>query len=135
MMRAASALKTASSAWRTCEDSMMSIDKLTKQQFYDAAGPVVSVEWYLMDCDLPELNWARMRVYANGFADACWEDGGIVYGFIQSNFAGFFLNEDEYRRLSTMDADDEQEFGIRLAEITPPTWSDDVEWFEYLGTY
>jgi hypothetical protein len=114
---------------------VMPAQRLTKEQFYAAAGPIALVEWWLHECDLPALTWARMRVFANESADVCWEEGGKVYGFDRPEFAGFFLSEDEYRRLSTWDAEDEKEFGVRLADLIPPTWSDAAAGFEYLGTY
>jgi len=108
---------------------------MTKNDFY-AGQRIISVEWWLHDCDLPALTWARLRVFDDGTADANWEDGGILYAFDEPRFAGHFLAEDEYRRLSGMDADDEQQHGIRFSEIRPPAWSDSPDQgFKYLGMY
>ena len=107
----------------------------TDRQFYSAAGPVARVEWRLHESDLPSPRWARMRVFANGTADVCWGDGGTLYGFDQPEFAGSFLSEDEYCRLSMLDAEDEKQFGVRLSDLIPPIWSDAGSGFEYLGTY
>src|SRR5262245_35465149 len=96
---------------------------MTKAEFY-RGKQVASTEWWLHDCDLPGFTWARLRVFADGMADACWEDGGTLYGFDEARFAGYFLSEDEYRRIADMDAEDEREYGIRFTEVSPPTWLD-----------
>lgn len=108
---------------------------MTKSKFY-RSKQVVAVEWWLHECPLPELMWARLRVFNDGTADACWEDGGILYGFDEARFAGYFFSEDEYRRLSAMDAEDDLEYGMSFGEIVPPTWTDRPEQqFKYLGDY
>jgi hypothetical protein len=108
---------------------------MTKDSFY-RGKQVVTIEWWVSDCDLPRLVWARLRVFGDGTADACCEEGGTLFGFNEQPFAGYFLAEDEYRRFACMDEDDEREYGIRLAEIRPPSWSDRPDQpFEYLGTY
>jgi hypothetical protein len=97
---------------------------------------VVSVEWWLDECAFPSLVWARLRVYSDGSADACWDEGTTLYGFTSRQFASYFLSEDEYTRLDTLDDDDAREFGLALSAIVPPVWSDPEEQpFEYLGTY
>ena len=108
---------------------------MKKVEFYQSKQ-VVSVERWLHDCDLPALTWARLRVFTDGTADACWADGGTLYGFDEQRFADYFLAKDENRRLACMDEDDELEYGIRLADVRPPFWSDRLDQaFEYLGTF
>jgi len=69
----------------------------------------------------------------DGTADACWSEGTTLYGFSAPEFAGYFLAEDEYRRLNPADS---AEFGSDLAAVAPPTWKDTTaQLFEYLGTY
>jgi hypothetical protein len=94
------------------------------------------VEWWLHDCDLPSLTWARLRVFNDGTADACWADRAKLYGFAAREFAGYFLAEDEYLRFSGLDKSDALDRGVDLASIEPPVWTDSPEQpFEYLGTY
>jgi len=108
---------------------------VTKQDFY-AGKRIASVEWWLAHCNLPEIVWARLRVFDDGTADACRDEGGTLYGFDEELYAGYFLGEDEYIPFSSMDAEHEQEFGIVLDEIQMPSWSDRIDQaFTYLGTY
>lgn len=91
----------------------------------------------MSDCDLPALVWARLRIFSDGSADACWENGGKLYGFDDPCYAGYFLSEDEYRRLAGFDADDEREYGIPFTELPVlPLWIDSAQQaFKYFGTY
>ncbi len=108
---------------------------MTKEEFY-RNKTITSIDWWLDDCALPKLVWVRRRVFSDGTADACWEEGGTLYGFDESRFAGYFLSEDEYRRLSSFDSEDECEFGLRLSEIEPPVFVDQEDQaFRYLGVY
>jgi hypothetical protein len=108
---------------------------VTRDQFYSGKS-VILTEWWLHDCDLPALTWARLRVFDDGTSDASWEEGGTLYGFDSQEYAGLFLAEDEYIRFDRMDAEDEREHGLRLSDIAPPTWADrPAQPFEYLGTY
>ncbi len=94
------------------------------------------MEWWLHDCDLPALRWARLRVFTDGSADACWEEAGTLFGFDQHEFAAFYLSEDEYGRLAGKHQEDDQEHGIRFAELTPPVWLDQPgQIFKYIGKY
>jgi hypothetical protein len=111
------------------------IDVMTKDEFYNGKT-VAKLDWYLSECDLPHLVWARRRTFIDGTADACFEEGGKLFGFEHSDFASFILSEDEYRQFDGLDADDETEFGIILSEITAPDWEDrSGQDFEYLGRY
>lgn len=108
---------------------------MTKDVFYRGKD-VASVEWWLHDCDLPSLTWARLRVFTSGTADVCWEEGGTLFGFDERQFAVYYLCEDECRRLAGLDQEDDQEHGIRFSELTPPVWLDPPDQaFKYLGTY
>jgi hypothetical protein len=108
---------------------------MTKDEFYGAKA-VVLTEWWFDECLFPELTWARIRVFSDGTADACWDEGGKLYGFESVEYAGHFLAEDEYRRFLSLDAEDEEEHGIRLDELSPPDWQDDPQAvFQYLGVY
>jgi len=108
---------------------------MTKDEFYRDKS-VTQTDWYLHSCDLPGLRWGRLRVFNDGTADSCFEEGGKLYGFENRNYASYILSEDEYVRFETIDLEDEKEYGIHLAEITLPEWQDaqDLE-FEYLATY
>jgi hypothetical protein len=100
------------------------------------AGKTVSeVEWWISSCcQFPELYWGRLRVFSDGTADAAFDEED-VYGFDDRKYAGYFLAEEEYTRLHTLDAQDEQNIGVKSSELTPPTWSGTPERFHYLATY
>jgi hypothetical protein len=84
------------------------------------------VQWWLMWCDFPNLNWARLRVFADGSADVFDMDGRI-FNFANEEEASHFLAEDEYSELSTLDEVDERELGMPLSSITPPDGTTDEE--------
>ncbi len=109
---------------------------MTKEEFYWSKH-IVAIEWWLHECDLPnKLTWARLRVFDDATADSCFEEGGKLYGFENRDFAAYILSEDEYISSQGMDAEDEQEYGIKLAEIYTPAWLDNpVQLFEYFGSY
>jgi hypothetical protein len=107
---------------------------MEKKEFYRGTS-IVKIEWYLHDCDLPELTWGRLRIFNDGTADSCFEEGGNLYGFENSSYASYILSEDEYIKFEKMDEEDEAEYGIRLADIVVPEWSENQEQvFKYLGT-
>jgi hypothetical protein len=108
---------------------------MTKSAFYDSAILEVT-HWWLHECDLPLLRWARLRCFSNGTADVTWDEGGRLYGFLTQTFAEYFLAEDEYILIERLDQTDGEEFGIDLSSITPPNWADvDDQHFEYIGSY
>lgn len=108
---------------------------MTKKEFY-RDKQIVSVEWRLHEPDLPELTWARLRVFDDGTADACFSENDTLYGFEHQDYAGYLLSEDEYIRLNCLDEEDGKEFRIRLTEIQRPIWQEGSDQlFEYLGTY
>ena len=108
---------------------------MDKRLFYEGKT-LAKVEWWLSYCsEYPDLAWARLRVFTDGSADAAFEESK-VYGFDERNFASYFLGEDEYMPFDLMDEQDEADIGVKKADISPPSWSDDAgAEFEYLGTY
>ncbi len=108
---------------------------MDKKEFYRGKS-IIKIEWYLHDCDLPELTWGRLRIFNDGTSDSCFEEGGKLYGFENRDYASYILSEDEYIQFKTMDEEDEAESGIRLADLVVPEWLESQEQeFEYLGTY
>jgi hypothetical protein len=108
---------------------------MDKADFYRGKH-VVSVEWWLDDGALPSQVWARLRVFSDGTADACWQEGTTLYGFSSRKFAGYFLAEDEYRPFDHLEDEDLREFGLTKSAIAPPLWPDPEEQpFSYKGTY
>ena len=89
---------------------------------------IEKVQWWLMWCDFPNLNWARLRVFADGSADV-FDMDGRTSKFPNEEEARHFLAEDEFSELSTLDEDDEWELGVPLASITPPVGTSDEELF------
>lgn len=82
----------------------------------------------------PDLG--RLRIFDDGTADSTFGPREKLYGFESRDYAGYFLSEDEFVCFNRMDAEDEREYGIVLAEIRPPQWeADPDQQFEYLGTY
>ena len=108
---------------------------MTAADFY-RGKTVAAVEWWLHDNDFPALTWARLRVFSDGTADACWAEGTTLYGFDSRGYAGLFLAEDEFVQFGGWDAEDERSYGVRTADIRVPEWVDQLDQaFEYLGTY
>ena len=87
---------------------------------------IVHTEWWLMWCDFPNLNWARLRVYADGSSDVFDMDGRLIK-FATAQEARDDLSEDEYSELSHLDNDDEGELLMPLADIKPPIGESEVE--------
>ncbi len=106
-----------------------------KRSFYEGKT-LAEVEWWLSYCsEYPDLSWARLRTFSDGTADAAFDESK-VYGFDERKYAGYFLREDEYMPLISMDEQDEAGLGVKKAEVSPPTWKNDATAeFEYLGTY
>jgi hypothetical protein len=108
---------------------------LSQANFYHNKT-VMMTEWWLEDCVFPDIHWARLRVFSDGTADVTFREGDLHYGFLNQESAGYFLSEDEYTRFASLDADDEQAYGIPFTALTPPQWSDDDHQpFHYIGTY
>lgn len=114
---------------------MKAPNTFSKREFYQNKS-VVRIEWCLDTCYLPNLRWARLRVFEDGTADSCFNQGGKIYAFENRDYASYILSEDEYTNFENMDIADEQEYGINLTAIAPPLWQDTFEQeFEYLETY
>jgi hypothetical protein len=75
--------------------------------------------WYLMYSSLPDLNWARLRVFESGSAEV-FDCDGRTTRFASEEDARLWLAEDEFQALASFDAEDEEEYGIKFAAITPP---------------
>ena len=82
--------------------------------------------WYLMWCSFPDLNWARLRVFASGHAEV-FDCDGRTTRFSREEDARLWLLEDEFTALEKLDAEDEIEFGIRLSDIRVPSGETDEE--------
>lgn len=108
--------------------------EVSSDDFY-RGKTIQTTEWWISDCDLPRLVWARLRIFDDGTADACWEEGGKLYGFDSATFASNFLAEDEYVRFDGLGDEDSIEHGCELADATVPSWTDIATEFEYLGSY
>ena len=72
--------------------------------------------WYLLYSSLPDLNWARWRVFESG--SEVFDCDGRTTRFASEEDAGLWLAEDGFS--SSFDAEDEEEYGIKFAAITPP---------------
>jgi hypothetical protein len=91
-------------------------------------GGVEKVQWWLMWCDFPNLNWARLRVYADGSTDV-FDMDGRTSKFPNEEAAREFLAEDEFTELSLLDEEDERKLGVPLASLAPPIGISDEELF------
>ena len=110
---------------------------MTKADFYKNKS-LIATEWWLNAESLPDLVWARLRVFSDGTADACFVEGVTLYGFENREHAANLLATDDLSRFSDWggEEEEEEEYGISLAEIGPPTWVDPSDQdFVYSGTY
>ena len=80
---------------------------------------VVKIEWWLMDCSLPDLNWARMRSFENESVDVLDSDGK-THSFKSEEEAHHWLAEDEFVPLVDLQAEDLERYGIDIDELHPP---------------
>lgn len=110
---------------------------MDKATFYRGKSRV-RTEWRVNDGNDLRFRWARQRVFDDGTADVCWQEGATLHGFADALSAGAFLSEDEYLRFAGLTADDvrELELGLTLSAMEPPRWEDRPDQpFVYLGTY
>jgi len=56
---------------------------------------VIKTRWWLMDCSLPQRNWARLRVWNDGTCDLLDSDDRL-HPFESEAAAVTFLREDEF---------------------------------------
>jgi hypothetical protein len=73
-----------------------------------------------MTCSFPDLQWARMRVYADGTSDVL-ECDGLESRFPSEDEARWYLGADEYDELSDLDEEDEAALGQPLTSLKPPS--------------
>jgi hypothetical protein len=91
---------------------------------------VVDLEWWIMDCGLPDLIWARLRSWADGSADIL-TSGGAVERFSTKDDAVSWLCEDEYCELEVFD---QRMFdvGLNLPLIWHPKGESDDEFAPFM---
>ena len=75
--------------------------------------------WWLMYCDFPNLNWARLRVQSSGSAEV-FDSDGKTHCFESESEAIAWLHEDEFTAFDKLNEEDEREYGIKRSSITPP---------------
>lgn len=84
---------------------------------FEAVRP--RTDWWLMTCDLPHLNWARLSVDADGAVDVLACDGSHQFASVAA--AEEWLREDEYSSLGDIVEDCEDEYpGVPLRTLRPP---------------
>ena len=76
-------------------------------------------QWWLMYCDLPDLNWACLRIYEDKSAQVFDSDGSL-FDFENQEDAISFLSEDEFISFEDLDQNHEKDFGIFIGNIKPP---------------
>lgn len=79
-------------------------------------------EWFLMDCCLPKLQWARLRVKNDGSSQVLTV--GRVLTFSTEEEARSWLSEDEYQDLDFVLTSGEYQLPAR---VVPPQASTDAE--------
>jgi hypothetical protein len=82
--------------------------------------------WYLMYSSFPNLNWARLRVFASGLAEV-FDCDGRTTKFKSRQEAVNWLLEDEFCSFEKLNEEDEAECGIVLKEIVPPAATTESE--------
>jgi hypothetical protein len=87
---------------------------------------LIKEQWWLMSCDFPDLNWARLRVYDDSSAEI-FDCDGSTYSFSDEQEARWDLVEDEYQEFNDLDQDDEQDLGISLSSIKLPSGETEAE--------
>jgi hypothetical protein len=90
-----------------------------RQHFRKAHPQVAREQWYLMDCDFPHLNWARLRVYTDGTAEIFDRDG-CTLRYATEAAASEDLRMDEYVALEDLNEEDMVALQRPLTAITPP---------------
>jgi hypothetical protein len=87
---------------------------------------VERVTWWLDVTGLPDLLWARLRVFADGTADVL-DLNGRVHEFSTEQGAREWLLEDEYERLESIEDDDLRYAGVTRKELVPPSARNDAD--------
>ena len=107
---------------------------IDKHSFYEGKT-LNEVEWWISWAAIPDLYWARLRVFSDGSADAAFDESS-VYGFNDRKYAGYFLGEDEYSPVSELDDEDQKRLPAEITDLSPPNWIDSkTAKFKYLGEY
>ena len=81
---------------------------------------------------------ARIRIFTDNTVDITFDevDKLKIYGFDAREYASLFLCEDEFMPIDSMDDEDEADIGIKRANISIPSWTDNDNFeFKYLGVY
>ena len=79
-----------------------------------------------MYSSLPDLNWARLRVFDSGQAEV-FDCDGRTTRFASLEDARWWLAEDEFRSLDSFDSEDEEEYGVKFADFSPPPGDSESE--------
>lgn len=89
---------------------------------------VVQTEWWLMEPSLPDLNWARLRCYADGTADV-FDCDARLSSFTSIEDAILFLEDDEFLRLTSLTdlLQDDPELPFPPDRMTPPRADSDAD--------
>ena len=76
-----------------------------------------------MSCDLPSLNWARLRILADGSADVLDSDGHLRrYHSVEAAVTD--LEDDEFIRYEVAPSI-YPTVGVQWADVRPPSAADD----------
>ena len=78
-----------------------------------------------MEPSLPDLNWARLRVHANGRAEV-FDCDGKTHRFPTADAARLWLTEDEFVDIAALDDSDLTAQGMDRSGIDPPTGPTDA---------
>lgn len=84
------------------------------------APRVILDEWWLMDCALPSLSWARLREFESGSAEV-FDCDGATHVFERAAQARNWLREDEYEPLLDLGPADLAVHGLRPDQLIPPS--------------
>ncbi len=82
---------------------------------------IFELSWWLMECSLPDLNWARLRVPVGGPAEVLDQDGSI-HRFPDRRAAVLFLTEDEFVPVEELGPNDLAPHGLEASDLKPPIW-------------
>jgi hypothetical protein len=76
--------------------------------------------WFLDVSGFPDLLWARLQIFTDGSAEVLDLDGK-VHRFSSEQEARYWLAEDEYQALESIDAEDLAYGGLAREELVPPS--------------
>ena len=81
--------------------------------------------WWLMECSLPDLNWARLRVARDGSAEV-FDCDGKTHRFPSDAAARLWLAEDEFVAFDDLEAAELVEQGLDPSRVRPPSGASDT---------